>query len=76
VLDGERTGLHLRNHIAAPTDGTDAVATLATSRATWAEILTGRTTLGDALTAGAVTIAGDAETVQRALGAIDLPGFA
>ena len=76
VLDGERTGLHLRNHIAAPTDGAGAAATLTTTRATWAEILTGRTTLRDAVGAGTATIDGDADAVLTALGAIDLPGFA
>ena len=76
VLDGERTGLHLRNHVAVPTDGAGADATLTTTRATWAEILAGRATLAAALAAGEVTVDGDAAAVAGALGAIDLPGFA
>lgn len=76
ALDGERTGLHLRNHIAAPTDGAGATAVVSTTRATWAEVLTGRTTLRDAVASGAATIDGDPDTVLTALGAIDLPGFA
>jgi len=76
VLDGERTGLHLRNHVAVPTEGAGADATLTTTRATWAEILSGRGTLADALAAGQVSIDGDAAAVAGALGAIDLPGFA
>ncbi|MFM7617212.1 MAG: alkyl sulfatase dimerization domain-containing protein [Actinomycetes bacterium] len=76
ILDGERTGLHLRNHVAVPTDGTGADATASTTRAIWAEILAGRTTLAEELAAGGVTIEGDAAAVCAALGAIDLPGFA
>jgi alkyl sulfatase BDS1-like metallo-beta-lactamase superfamily hydrolase len=76
VLDGERTGLHLRNHVAVPTEGAGADATLTTTRATWAEILSGRATLAAALAAGEVSIDGDAAAVAGALGAIDLPGFA
>ena len=76
VLDGERTGLHLRNHVGAPTDGDAADATLTTTRAVWAEVLTGRRTLRDALAAGDARIDGDADAVVAALGAIDLPGFA
>jgi alkyl sulfatase BDS1-like metallo-beta-lactamase superfamily hydrolase len=76
VLDGARTGLHLRNHVAVPTDGTGAQATLTTSRQVWAEILSGRATLADALAVGDVTVTGDAGAVSAALRAIDLPGFA
>ena len=53
-----------------------ADATLTTTRAVWAEVLTGRRTLRDALAAGDARIDGDADTVVAALGAIDLPGFA
>ena len=76
VLDGETTGLHLRNHVGVPTDGSGADTTITTTRATWAEVLTGRRTFADALTAGDVTIAGDGEAAVGALRAIDLPGFA
>ena len=76
VLDGETTGLHLRNHVGVPTDGSGADTTITTTRATWAEVLTGRRTFDDALTAGEVTIAGDGEAAVAALRAVDLPGFA
>ncbi|HEU5300662.1 MAG TPA: alkyl sulfatase dimerization domain-containing protein [Acidimicrobiia bacterium] len=76
VLDGERTGIHLRNHVAVPTDGSGATATLSTTRAVWADLLSGRTTLTAALGEGAVEVDGDGAAVVTALGALDLPGFA
>ena len=76
VLDGETTGLHLRNHVGVPTEGSGADTTITTTRATWAEVLTGRRTFVDALAAGDVTIAGDGDAAVGALRAVDLPGFA
>jgi alkyl sulfatase BDS1-like metallo-beta-lactamase superfamily hydrolase len=73
--DGTITGLHLRNSIACPTDGADAEATVLCSIETWAELLTGRLSLSDAIADGSVEIKGDATSAVHALGAFDVDGL-
>tara|TARA_B100000586_G_scaffold162231_1_gene118251 strand:- start:19 stop:249 length:231 start_codon:yes stop_codon:yes gene_type:complete len=75
VLDGERTGLHFRNHIACPTGGGDAEATVIGSRSSWNEILTGSNDIRSAVDSGSLSIEGDATQVLRTLAAVDHPGF-
>ena len=75
VLDGERTGLHFRNHIACPTGGGDAEATVIGSRSSWNEILTGSNDIRSAVDSGSLSIEGDATQVLRTLAAINHPGF-
>ena len=74
-LDGERTGIHFRNHIACPTDGQAGEAVLSGSRATWNQILTGSTNLQSAVSSGDMALKGDLTAVTHALQAVDHPGF-
>ena len=75
VLDGERTGIHFRNHIACPTDGLDAEAVLTGSRKVWDQILTGSGDIRGAVDSGDLLVEGDTARVFQALAAIDHPGF-
>ena len=75
VLDGERTGIHFRNHIACPTDGLDAEAVLTGSRKVWDQILTGSSDIRGAVDSGDLLLEGDTARVFQALAAIDHPGF-
>jgi len=75
VLDGERTGIHFRNHIACPTDGLDAEAVLTGSRNVWDQILTGSGDIRGAVDSGDLLVEGDTARVFQALAAIDHPGF-
>jgi len=75
VLDGERTGIHFRNHIACPTDGLDAEAVLTGSRKVWDQILTGSGDIRGAVDSGDLLLEGDTARVFQALAAIDHPGF-
>jgi alkyl sulfatase BDS1-like metallo-beta-lactamase superfamily hydrolase len=73
--DGSVTGLHLRNSIAVPTDGADAQATVLCSIETWAEVLTGRLALSEALVDEVVVIEGDRGAAVRALGVFEVAGL-
>lgn len=75
VGSGVVTGLHFRNGIACPTDGVGCSATVVCSVDTWADLLTGRTSLSNALAAGALRIDGDSATAMAALGACDPEGL-
>lgn len=74
-LDGERTGIHFRNHVACPTDGEDGDAVLSGTRAIWDQILTGSMDLQSAMSSGDVSLDGDTAAATEALKAIDHPGF-
>ena len=74
-VEGERCGLHFRNHILCPTSGTDAPHTLSCTRATWDGLLTGSVTLSEALNTGSVTINGDTDAIISAFSALDHPAF-
>ncbi|MBT6372789.1 MAG: MBL fold metallo-hydrolase, partial [Acidimicrobiaceae bacterium] len=67
VLDGERTGVHFRNHIACPTDGLDAEAVLTGSRKVWDQILTGSGDIRGAVDSGDLLLEGDTARVFQAL---------
>lgn len=75
VLDGERTGLHVRNAVACPTDGDGAAVTVSCARETWADLLSGRVSLDVTLADGRVTVEGETGAARRALGVFDVPGF-
>ena len=74
-LDGERTGIHFRNHIACPTDGQAGDAVLSGRRATWNQILTGSADLQSAISSGDMGVKGDLNAVRKVLQAVDHPGF-
>ena len=65
--DGTTLGLHLRHCVAVPTDGQNAELKLHLELQTWAQIVAGKMTFGDALSAGAVTVTGDLQRVRKVL---------
>jgi alkyl sulfatase BDS1-like metallo-beta-lactamase superfamily hydrolase len=74
-LDGNATGLHVRNYVAVPYSGDNADATLTTSLDTWTNVLSGATTLGAALADGSIAIAGNADGAVAALRCFDVKGL-
>ena len=74
-LDGERTGIHFRNHIACPTDGQASEAVLSGPRATWNQILTGSADLQSAISSGDMGVKGDLNAVITVLQSFDHPGL-
>lgn len=73
--DGTRTGLHIRNSVAAPTDGEHADATIHCTAATWAAVLGGASTLSAAMASGDLRIEGDEAAGRRALAVFDVEGL-
>jgi alkyl sulfatase BDS1-like metallo-beta-lactamase superfamily hydrolase len=55
LADGQRAGLRIRRGVAVPTDGSAADHTIALDLDAWADILSGRTTLSEAVDGGRVT---------------------
>jgi putative sterol carrier protein len=74
-LDGNVTGLHIRNYVAVPYSGDNADATITCSLDTWTNVLSGATTLGAALADGSVTIAGNADGAVAAMRCFDVKGL-
>lgn len=72
---GQRTGLHIRNSVAVPTDGADAANSITCDSAVWADILSGTTTLAQAIADSAAQINGDTQEVLRALDCFDIAGL-
>jgi putative sterol carrier protein len=75
-LDGDVTGLHIRNYVAVPYSGDNADATITCSLDTWTNVLSGATTLSAALADGSLTIAGNADSAVSALRGFDVKGLA
>ncbi len=73
--DGQTVGLHVRNCVAAPTDGSGAELVLELDLDTWALILGGRETLESQVASGAVNIVGDRDRTAAVLGCFDLEGL-
>lgn len=73
--DGETAGLHVRNHVAVPTDGTRADLEIQLDLETWAEICSGRTKAIDAIEAGRVVATGDRTRIDRIIGCFDHVSF-
>ncbi len=71
----ERCGLHFRNHIACPTDGDAPDVTLTAERDVWNAVLTGASTLAEAVESGSVAVDGAADTALAAFAALDHDGF-
>ncbi len=82
-LGGERSGLHFRNHIACPTDGTGASATITGERTAWNSVVAGADTLADCLAVGrlrvdpasADDVVGVTGRVVDAFACLEHPGF-
>mgnify|MGYP003339475129 CR=1 FL=1 len=75
-LDGERCGLHFRNHVACPTTGSNPDATVSGRRTAMDRVLSGASTFYDEVRAGELTIGGDQHGCRRAMCSIELAGFA
>ncbi len=68
----ELTGLHIRNSIAAPTNGSGALVTLSGEKSVWAQLLSGKTTLSSALNGGTLLVTGDRGALEEALAVFDV----
>ena len=74
VIDGERHGLHVRNGVAVPTSAaSSSEATL--SRATFIDVLSGRTTWSENVASGAIRVSGDTKQLDAVRAAFDVPGL-
>jgi alkyl sulfatase BDS1-like metallo-beta-lactamase superfamily hydrolase len=69
------TGLHIRNSVAVPTNGSNANHSISCELAVWADILSGSTTLSQAIATSALHIEGNASEVLRALACFDVVGL-
>ncbi len=72
---GQKTGLHIRNSVAVPTDGLNANHSITCKLAVWAEILSGSTMLSQAIATSALKIEGNASEVLLALACFDVIGL-
>ncbi len=70
---GERVGLQLRDQVAIPTDGSQARLAIALDLATWADVVSGKSALGDALDSGAISAAGSIEDLRAFFACFDHP---
>lgn len=73
--DGATAGLHVRNHVAVPTNGSAADLEIALDLETWAELCSGRTNVMDAIDGGRVVVSGDRARVQRVIECFDHTSF-
>jgi alkyl sulfatase BDS1-like metallo-beta-lactamase superfamily hydrolase len=73
--DGSTCGLHIRNCVACPTDGTGASITISSTPAMWIDIVTGATTITDAIKAGDVRVAGNTPELLAALDSFEVAGL-
>ena len=71
----EKTGLHIRNCIAKQTDGRDANIQVTSTIEIWADILTGVTSLSDAINLGTLKIEGNVNNAKSALAVFDIDGL-
>jgi alkyl sulfatase BDS1-like metallo-beta-lactamase superfamily hydrolase len=72
---GQKTGLHIRNSVAVPTDGASAGNSVTCELTVWADILSGSTTLSQSITASVLQIDGNTAHVLRALNCFDVVGL-
>ncbi len=68
----QQTGLHIRNCIAAPTDGNGAEVSVECDIETWADILVGDLPLSVALSQNSLIVKGDQHKMQHALQVFEL----
>lgn len=73
--DGSRTGLHVRNCVACPTDGSGAMVTISCDLASWADVLTGTVGMSGAVESRSLQIDGDSGPVLAALSCFDVDGL-
>ncbi|WP_397420579.1 alkyl sulfatase dimerization domain-containing protein [Phenylobacterium sp.] len=73
--DAPPAGLHIRNSVSVATDGVGAASTVTMSYADLTGVISGSSTLSEALATGAAIIDGDARAVRAALACFEIPGF-
>ncbi len=73
--DGTRAGLHVRNHVAAPTNGDGAAVEVSLDLTTWADVCSGRRTMSSALDDRSAAVSGDRANLDRFLACFDHPGL-
>ena len=71
----KKTGLHIRNCIAKQTDGRNANIQVTSTIEIWADILTGVTSLSDAINLGTLKIEGNINNAKSALAVFDIDGL-
>jgi alkyl sulfatase BDS1-like metallo-beta-lactamase superfamily hydrolase len=71
----DKTGLHIRNCIAKQTDGRDANIQVTSTIEIWADILTGVTSLSEAINLGTLKIEGNVNNAKSALAVFDIDGL-
>lgn len=75
VVDGDCCGLHVRNSVAVPTDGTDAHTVVRLSRDTLVNVLSGRVAWSQAVSNGNIQVTGDSHTLDIVRKAFDVDGL-
>jgi alkyl sulfatase BDS1-like metallo-beta-lactamase superfamily hydrolase len=73
--DGQVASLHIRNAVAVPANNTTSNNIVKCSLESWANIISGSSTLSECLKDQSVVIDGDAPTVIEALQAFDIAGL-
>ncbi|MFM9084603.1 MAG: alkyl sulfatase C-terminal domain-containing protein, partial [Actinomycetota bacterium] len=63
-IDGERCGLHVRNHVAVPTEGTGAHTTVSMRRDTLTKVMAGIDSFSSQVASGDITVNGDAAALD------------
>lgn len=72
---GERAGLRIRGQVAVVTNGDNATIGLGLSHETWAQILSGKTSVSEAVAEGVVATVGDTARIYAFLNTFDHPAF-
>ena len=74
-IDNDVCGLHVRNGVAVPTDGTAATSAAAMSRDTFIAVLSGRTSWSDAVKSSLIRVSGDSTALDRVRKAFEVEGL-
>lgn len=75
AVDGSLTGLHVRRGVAVPTNGEAAEHTITVTHESWADIISGKLPLADAIESNLVTIDGDRAAVFETMGCFEHPSL-
>ena len=75
-VDGTRCGLHVRNHVAVPTDGAGAATTVSLRRDTLTKLLAGIDTFSALVSSGDVKVNGDAAALDAFRRCLENKGMA
>lgn len=75
LIDGNHHGLHVRNGVAVPTDGTGAHTVVELSRDTLINVISGRVAWSDAARNGDIRVTGDSATLDVIRRAFEVDGL-